>query len=103
MDDEKVTVLKRTEDGKLKSILIYNSANQQARLYFSDDEKSVVAGIFHKDDELDGGDGNKTINEVVKGILNASVSKRSASATSVEDVNRMLIEKQKLQRMIIEI
>lgn len=70
---------------------------------FSDNEKSVVAGIFHKDDELDGGDGNKTINEVVRGILNASVSKRSASATSVEDVNRMLVEKQKLQKMIIEI
>ena len=36
---KKVTVLKRMEDGKVKSLLIFNSANEQARLYFSDDEK----------------------------------------------------------------
>lgn len=39
MDEKKVTVLKRTEDGKVKSLLIFNEANEQARLYFSDDEK----------------------------------------------------------------
>ena len=36
---EKVTVLKKTENGKLKSMIVFNSANEQARLYFSDDEK----------------------------------------------------------------
>ncbi|MBR6411727.1 MAG: hypothetical protein IKS41_01015 [Alphaproteobacteria bacterium] len=38
-DAKKVTVLKRTENGKLKSMIIFNSADEQAHLYFSDDEK----------------------------------------------------------------
>ena len=70
---------------------------------YSDEEKTVVACIFHKDEELDSTDGSKTINEVIKGILKASVSRKSAAATSVEEVNRMLLEKQKLQKLVIDI
>jgi len=47
MDETKIlTVLKKTENGKLKSMLVFNSANEQARLYFSDDEKlsRIVVG-----------------------------------------------------------
>ena len=46
MPDNKLTILKRNENGKLKSLLVFNAANEQARLYFTDDEKldRVVVG-----------------------------------------------------------
>ena len=46
MPNNKVTILKRNENGKLKSLLVFNAANEQARLYFTEDEKldRVVVG-----------------------------------------------------------
>ena len=70
---------------------------------FSDEEKSVVAGIFHKDEEIEGDDGKKTMSEVVKGIIKASVARRSSTATSLDEVAKLALERKKLETMVIEL
>ena len=64
--------------------------------------QSKVAGIFHKEVDEEGAK-DRAINEVVHVILKASLDKRSRNATGIEEVQKLLEEKKKLQQLHIEI
>ncbi len=71
--------------------------------HFEDVEmQSKVAGIFHKEVDEDGAK-DRAINEVVHVILKASLDKKSRNATGIEEVQKLLEEKKKLQQLHIDI
>lgn len=64
--------------------------------------QSKVAGIFHKEVD-DEGAKDRAINEVVHVILKASLDNKSRNATGIEEVQKLLEEKKKLQQLHIDI
>ena len=71
--------------------------------HFSEVEmQSKVAGIFHKEVDEDHAK-NRAINEVVHVILKASLDNKSRNASGLEEVQKLLEEKKKLQQLHIDI
>ncbi len=71
--------------------------------HFSDvDMQSKVAGIFHKEVDEDHAK-DRAINEVVHVILKASLDNKSRNASGLEEVQKLLEEKKKLQQLHIDI
>ena len=72
--------------------------------HFEDvDTQAKVAGIFHK--EMDGEEEKetRTISEVVMGLLKASLEYRSAHAAGIEEVQKLLEDRKRLQQLKIDL
>ncbi|MBR6229269.1 MAG: toprim domain-containing protein, partial [Eubacterium sp.] len=65
------------------------------------EEQSMVAGIFHK--EVEAGEQNRAISDVIRGILKRSLEHRSARATDINEVQSLLSDKKKLEQLKVEL
>ncbi|MEE3467863.1 MAG: DNA primase [Eubacterium sp.] len=72
--------------------------------HFEDPEtQNIVAGIFHKEVEGEEDKEVRTISEVVMGIMKASLEYRSAHATGIEEVQKLLEDRKRLQQIRIDL
>ena len=67
------------------------------------DDQSVVAGIFHKEVSDDRYLQGRVIEDVVRGILKNSIDRRSAGATALGDIQKLLEDKKKLENIQIRL
>ena len=72
--------------------------------HFEDVEmQSKVAGIFHKEVDEESERRNQTISEVVMGLLKASLDYRSARASGIDEVQKLLEDRKRLQQLKIDL